>query len=103
MTQLSIYGSGGLACELAWQLGAMAAELRLLCFVDDDVARVGTSVSGIEVWSFEDLLRRAPRAQIALGIGAVRARERVAAKVDAAGVGYAPLIHSSVLIAPSVR
>jgi sugar O-acyltransferase (sialic acid O-acetyltransferase NeuD family) len=99
MAQVAIYGSGGLARELAWQLG----DSQLVCFVDDDASRVGTLVSGVEVWSLNDLLRRAPQARIVLGIGAVRARERVAAKVDAAGLSYAPLIHSSVLVAPSVR
>lgn len=103
MTQLAIYGSGGLARELAWQVGAMPGGWQVLCFIDDDATRVGTTVSGIEVWSFEGVLRRAPHARIALGIGAVRAREQLSAKIDAAGLSYASLIHSSVLIAPTVR
>lgn len=102
MSELAIYGSSGFAREVAWLASSAASGSRVVCFVDDDATRVGQSVGGIEVWSFEDLCARAPRAQLALGIGSPRVRQRLAARAAEAHFGFATLIHPGVLMSASV-
>lgn len=100
---LVLVAAGGLALETAE--AAMAAGLEVAGCVDDDPARWGTSaggwlpvLGGVE----EVVLRDDAPLVLCAGRGAVR--ERLAGRLEAAGVDprrYARVVHPSVLVPPS--
>jgi sugar O-acyltransferase (sialic acid O-acetyltransferase NeuD family) len=101
---LLVLGSGGhgkVVADVGRSMG-----LRLAGFVDDDPARVGARIWGLEVISWDRLLAERERlgeVVVALGIGSNEARERGHARLRAAGLPVATLIHPKAAVASSAR
>lgn len=97
MQEIAIYGAGGFARELAWLVRTCidAEALGLVAFVDDDPAKQGRRVDGVDVWSLEELRDRRPEARVVGGVGDPAMRARVMAKADAAGFGTHTLVHAA--------
>lgn len=100
MQQVIIYGAGGFAREVAWliedaiEAGKLVGEIS--CFIDDNPARSGTIVNDIPVMTFEEACERFPGGAFVLGIGSPEGREKLAAKVRAAGRDFLSVIHPNV-------
>lgn len=106
MKDLVIVGSGGHGRELldtVLALNSAQAAWNVLGFVDDDprhperLERLGLAVLGDVDW-----LVRNP-CTYALGIGTSSVREALSARLDAAGMEPATLVHPSAHVGPDVR
>lgn len=93
---LVIYGSGGFGREVAWLAESLTDTLRLCCFVDDDPARQGLVINDLPVLSFEQALEAHPDAVFTCAISNPHVREKLAARIQAAGRAFASLIHPGV-------
>jgi UDP-N-acetylbacillosamine N-acetyltransferase len=99
---LLVLGAGGHGKVVA-DVGRSAG-LTLLGFVDDDPSRDGSLIWGLPVIGWERLLAERARfgeVVVALGIGSNEARERGHARLRAAGLTVATLVHPTAAIAPS--
>ena len=103
---VAVYGAGGHGREIAWLARACAAAGRsgpFAGFVDDAADHEGGALESFPVSTLAGLARRAPDARLVVAVGSPEAREAMAAKVRAAGFGFATLVHPSVAIPPDLR
>jgi len=99
--ELVIWGSGGHARELCDLVAALVddgARWRLLGLLDDDVARHGHVVDGLEVLGGEAWLRERPDPPaVAIGIGSSRARAHVARRLAPLRLEHPVLVHPTAI------
>lgn len=97
---LAIYGSGGLAREIAWLAHAWnqgAGVYRVVAYIDDDEARLGSTVGDVPVLSLDQLDEQHPGVDVAIGIGNPSVRRKIAERLTQRG------LRSPVLVDPMVR
>jgi sugar O-acyltransferase (sialic acid O-acetyltransferase NeuD family) len=98
---LAIYGAGGLAREVLGLVDDLNAESRqydVIGFLDDDPARWGETLNGVPVVGGIDWLKRQHRAPaIVIGVGAPRAKRRLAEALRAHARSFPVLIHPTVV------
>jgi len=97
--QIAIYGAGGLGPEIAWlvqECGDGQQPLQVCCFIDDDEAKQGKLLYGVQVMALAQARRAFPGARVVVAIGDPRIREPVAVRAAAAGFGFATLVHPRV-------
>lgn len=101
--RLFVLGSGGHGKVVA-DVGRSAG-WELAGFVDDAPERVGKEIWGVPVISWAELVRRAADGDVAvaLGVGDNAARERVAQRLQAAGLPLASVVHATAVVAESAR
>lgn len=100
MVPIAIYGAGGSAREVAWLAGDCrdaGQPLDVVGFIDDNAASQGQVINGIRVRSLEQTLAEFPAVKVIGAIGNCAVRERVVAKLGAAGVPTLSLIHPTVI------
>ena len=86
-----IYGASGFGRELAWL--AEVCQAKVVCFVDDDLAKQGKDLNGIPVMALVDAGEKFPEAAVVVAVGNPKIREHLAAKVMKTGFGFKTLIH----------
>ncbi len=91
---ITLYGAGGHAREIAWL--ASACGIPVCCFIDDDPAKAGTSLNGIEVLSVNDAKSRYPSSEVIVAIGTPKIRERLVETIARLGFDFCTLIHPRV-------
>jgi sugar O-acyltransferase (sialic acid O-acetyltransferase NeuD family) len=93
---IAIYGAGGHAREVAWLLNAFPpGTYDLRCFIEDG-APAGRVLNGTPVLSWEAFTAAGEDAKLAIAVGDPRARRALVQKCEAAGHGFATLIHPDV-------
>lgn len=98
-TQISIYGGGGFAREVAWlvQTCNVGEDLyKVVCFIDDDETSHGTMLNGIPVMGLEVARSRFPDAKVVGGVGSPEIRQRLMAKANSVGFGFETIVHPRV-------
>ncbi len=106
MTDVIIVGAGGFARETAELVRALGGRWRLLGFVDDDPAKQGTVVSGVDVLGPSADVVEHPDAQLVVCVGSPAdstARQRVVERLDLPTERYAVLVHPAATVAASVQ
>lgn len=101
MGPVAIYGAGGSARETAWLLEDIARhgalQTHVACFIDDDPARSGERVNGIEVMTLEQLARKHPDARYVVAVGDGLAREALSRRAESRGLEpISAAVHPSV-------
>jgi len=89
-----VYGAGGFGREVAWL--AEACGRTVVGFIDDAAPASAPPVNDLAVMSLEAAARQHPDGAVALGIGPPAVRAKLAARVKAAGLTVAGLIHPRV-------
>lgn len=103
--QLVIYGAGGFARELAWQIqscGTGERAYELACFIDDKVEAQGREINGVIVLGLDEARRRFPAAGVVGGVGDPSLRQLLAQKGIAAGFGAGTFVHTRAEVSPWV-
>ena len=97
---LVIFGAGGLAREVAWNVGNINREhpgtWALVGFLEHGQERIGQLLNGIPIIGADDVRRYAPGLYAVVAIGNSRARERAVGEAEALGCLFAALLHPSV-------
>ena len=93
--RIAIYGASGFGRELAW-LAESHDSLRVLCFIDDNPTKCGSTLNGIPVYGFEDLCNFGKEVKTVVGIGDPKIRDAITRKVASAGLDFITLIHPDV-------
>jgi sugar O-acyltransferase (sialic acid O-acetyltransferase NeuD family) len=98
MNDLIIYGAGGSARETGWlaEHSSLPHGVHVAAYIDDDPARHGGRVNGVEIMGIDAALLRFPRALYVIAVGGSADRERLAARLEAAGLTAATLVHARV-------
>lgn len=97
---LLVFGSGGHAREVMAVAEAMNSDSQqwdILGFLDDDVARHGTTVGGWQVHGGLETFAR-QGVDVVVGIGSTSARRQVALRLAQAGYSFASLIDPSAVV-----
>ncbi len=105
MTDLVIYGTGGLArevAEIAMAVNERKATYRLLGFLDDNPDKHGQTCGGLPILGGEEWMRENRGVGVVLGIGNPAVKRRLAAKLDALEVPVATLVHPDAWIGQRV-
>lgn len=107
MEQIAIYGSGGFAKEVAWLVESCNSHkdhsYKVVCFVDDNVAKQGTFIHSIPVLSLEEAYQRFPESKMVGGIGSPQARALVMQKAKQIGFSFATIVHPNVEKSPWIE
>ncbi|MGQ9730182.1 MAG: acetyltransferase [Candidatus Zipacnadales bacterium] len=106
MTDLVVYGAGGMGAEVAEMVLACAeqgAAWRLVGFLDDDESLLGTKVVGVPVLGNSGWIAQHPGVKVALGIGHPRVRREVIAKLEKLGAEWATVWDPCCRVFPSAR
>lgn len=104
--KLVIYGAGGFARELAWQIQSCSTgenAYDLACFIDDKVDAQGKELNGVLILGFDEALRQFPGAGIVGGVGDPKLRQRLAEKGISAGFRAGKFVHTRAECSPWVR
>jgi sugar O-acyltransferase (sialic acid O-acetyltransferase NeuD family) len=98
MNELIIYGAGGSARETAWLATQdnTGGGRRVAGFIDDDADRQGRLVHGIPVLALDIAVKQHPQASYVVAVGGSGDRERLAGRMEAAGLKPATLVHPRV-------
>jgi sugar O-acyltransferase (sialic acid O-acetyltransferase NeuD family) len=97
--QVSIYGGGGFAREVAWLVQSCNVppdDYEVACFVDDNAAAQGTLLNGVPVMDLQTARARFPHALMVGGVGSPGTRQHLMEKAAAAGFSFATVIHPRV-------
>lgn len=99
MKAIGIYGAGGFAREVDWLISEMPGESggdgpAVVAYIDDAVAAEST-LHGKPVLSFEQFAARYPQARVAIAVGDPKTREKIAARCQGSGYGFATLVATS--------
>jgi len=98
-----IYGAGGHGLVVL-DAALRVPGLRVIGIVDDDPARCGERILGVEVLGDGSILSE-PRfraCRVVAAIGDPAARERAAGRVETAGLGFVALVHPTAFLAHGV-
>jgi len=104
MTQIAVYGAGGMGREVAETVLAAAQageDLTLLGFLDDGAGTEGKQVLGYPVLGPGEWLTEHPDVKVVLGVGHPWVRYRIVHKVLELGGEWASLVHPSAVVMPS--
>lgn len=101
--ELFIYGSGGFAREVAWLAEHATPPAHVAAYMDDDPARLGQQVGGIQVCPLADCARGRAGWRFIVGVGEPRTRAALAARAETAGLVPMTLIHRTVERSRSVE
>ncbi len=98
-----IYGAGGHGLVVL-DAALRQSGLRVVGIVDDDLARRGERILGVEVLGDGSILPdpRFHSCRVVVAIGDAAARERAAGHVEAAGLGFAAIVHPTAFLAHGV-
>lgn len=97
MVRYAIYGCGGFGREVAPLARAQADALNKsigiiddssVVFVSDDEIEIGTTINGIRVLAFEELLKQFPDAGVVIAVGSSLVRRKIAGQCDAVGLCF---------------
>jgi sugar O-acyltransferase (sialic acid O-acetyltransferase NeuD family) len=97
--QVSIYGGGGFAREVAWLVQSCNVppdHYEVVCFVDDKEAARGTLLNGVPVMDLQTARARFPHALMVGGVGSPQTRQHLMEKAADAGFDFATIIHPRV-------
>ena len=92
-----IYGAGGHARELAFQLEAQGR--KVLAFIDD--FDFGREIGSVSVVTFDEALNSHKSATWHMAIGNIAARRKLLAKMESAGLSIGGFISDRAIIAPT--
>lgn len=105
--QLVLVGAGGFGRETAELARSITVDGRPrweVAFLDDERAKHGTRISGVEVIGAIDHVHELPDARVVLCTGHpgnYRSKQRIAERLGLAPERYATLVHPTAVIAPS--
>jgi hypothetical protein len=102
-TSVLVYGAGGHGLVVL-DAALRQSGLRVIGIVDDDPARRGERILGVEVFGDGSILSE-PRfrsCRVVVAIGDAAARERAAGRVEAAGLGFVAIVHPTAFLAHGV-
>ena len=102
-TSVLVYGAGGHGLVVL-DAALRQSGLRVVGIVDDDPARRGERILGVEVLGDGSILSelRFRSCRIVVAIGDAAAREKAAARVAAAGLGFVAIVHPTAFLAHGV-
>ncbi|HKB11913.1 MAG TPA: NeuD/PglB/VioB family sugar acetyltransferase [Vicinamibacterales bacterium] len=92
--RIAVFGGGGFAREVAWLGEACGREI--VCFIDDDAGKVGSTLNDVPILSLDECAERFPGIAVAAGIGSPGTRQSVMDRVLARGLQWCSLIHPRV-------
>ena len=101
--ELFVYGSGGFAREVAWLAEHAAPPAHVAAYMDDDPARIGLLLGGVEVCPLTECARGRGGWRFVVGVGQPGTRATLAERAEAAGLEPIALIHRSVERSKSVE
>ena len=96
VTQIAIYGAGGLARETAWLIQACNHRRRkfeVVCFIEEPDRLHETTLNGIPVLVLDAVREKFPEAKVVSGVGTPAVRQRLMEKAAAAGFSFQTIIH----------
>jgi sugar O-acyltransferase (sialic acid O-acetyltransferase NeuD family) len=97
--QVSIYGGGGFAREVAWLVQSCSVppdDYEVACFVDDNETAHGTTLNGVPVMDLQTARARFPHALMVGGVGSPQTRQHLMEKAAGVGFDFATIIHPRV-------
>lgn len=98
--KIAVYGAGGFSREVAWLIECAHGSEAVTCFVDDNKSQ--SSLKGIPVLTFDEVLESHPDIEVAVAIGAPATRKLVAQKCLNSGFQFARLIDPKASMSSSV-
>ena len=96
MTQIAIYGAGGLARETAWLVQACNHRRRkyeVVCFIEEPDRLHERVLNGIPILTLDELRVKCREAKVVSGVGTPAIRRRLMEKAEAAGFTFDTIIH----------
>jgi acetyltransferase-like isoleucine patch superfamily enzyme len=102
-TRVLVYGAGGHGLVVL-DAALRQPGLRVVGIVDDDLARRGERILGVEVLGDGSILSE-PRfrsCRVVVAIGDPEARAAVAARAEVAGLGFVAIVHPAAFLAHGV-
>ena len=93
---IAIYGASGFGREVAWLVESCQDGRIVVCFMDDDERKQGTTFNGIPVVSLKRAAEKYPAAKVVAGIGSPRIREKLMKKTASCGFSFGTLVHPRV-------
>ena len=99
MKEISIYGGGGFAREVAWLIQSCnqnAERYRVVSFIDDDETAQGKLLNDVPVMSLATAWERFPQAKVVGGVGVPKTRQFLMEKSAATGFDFETIIHPRV-------
>ena len=93
MKKIAIYGASGFGREVAWLIQSCKDERKVVCFIDDDEKKQGTTINQIPIFSFTQTLSGHPDARIIAGVGIPKVREKLMTNAMQAGFEFDTVIH----------
>jgi sugar O-acyltransferase (sialic acid O-acetyltransferase NeuD family) len=102
-TSVLVYGAGGHGLVVL-DAALRQSGLRVIGVLDDDPARRGERILGVEVLGDGSILSesRFRSCRVVVAIGDPSARAAVAARVEAAGLGFVAIVHPTAFLAHGV-
>ncbi len=100
-SQVTVYGAGGFAREVAWLLSTRREDFDFIGYIEDGSPE-GRVLDGMPVRSWERFRDSCQGALVAIGVGDPRSRRMLADKCAAAGYSFASLVHRGVEMSDSV-
>jgi sugar O-acyltransferase (sialic acid O-acetyltransferase NeuD family) len=91
--KIAIYGAGGFGRELAWLAESCEEAYDVVCFVDDDPAKIEKKINGLPVLDMANLKHKFSGIGMAVAIGSSSTRQAVIERLEAAGFHSEDLIH----------
>jgi sugar O-acyltransferase (sialic acid O-acetyltransferase NeuD family) len=93
VTEVLIYGTGGMAREAAAWSGGTDPAPTVLGFLDDDTSKHGRTIAGLPVLGGIERLHDGQPVEVVVAVGGPGARARLVERLDAAGAQLMTLVH----------
>jgi sugar O-acyltransferase (sialic acid O-acetyltransferase NeuD family) len=113
MTELVVFGCGGMGRKVVEAVRDVNESdcrsrfcndsFEILGFIDEDVTKVGSTISGLPVLGTPTWLADHPSISVVIGIGSPRAKHNVVKHLQQYDLNYPPIIHPSALISRGSR
>jgi sugar O-acyltransferase (sialic acid O-acetyltransferase NeuD family) len=102
-TSVLVYGAGGHGLVVL-DAALRQPGLRVIGILDDDTVRRGERILGVEVLGDGSILPdpRFHSCRVVVAIGDAAAREKAAARVETAGLGFVAIVHPTAFLAHGV-
>lgn len=93
--KIAVYGASGFGREVAWLIQS-CDDYEVVCFIDDDISKHGTSLNEIPVMSLENASKLFSEAFVVGGVGDPKTRQILMEKARALGYRFKTIIHPRV-------
>lgn len=100
--KIAVYGASGFGRELVWLIQDCDG-YDVVTFIDDDIAKHGSSLNGIPILGLEQAYKKFPNAKVVGGVGVPKTRETLIKKAARVGFDFETIIHPRVELSKWIK